>query len=727
MTGRTRAAFLGHASGLTIGTALIFMTPAANACEAVLMMRNGLQVVDIVCLPGDPPVASFATSSSLSDGNGNDTLGMSGGAVLANGALPTPLVGGEVNLDTSTGVIQMLGGDDVVVISGGTIGTAAAPVDLSLGAGADTFRMSGGTIHGSVRGDAGGDAATVSGGTITGDVEAETVHLFGGAIGGNITGISGNTLVIDDSVVANPLNLRNGVIFSGTSAVGSIANTDLAAGGTKTQVFTGFDSVNVSNSTLGFGSGTIGIGQLFLANGSTLFVRGNVTMPGALSVNNSTINMINGAAGDVLTLGGLALNNGTIGVDLNQQTAQADRLVAGTFSATGTNTIIVNLLGTPQFAGPTDIPIIVAANGPVAGTFLFQTIPGTIGSLFTYQLIAGPNGGFFIRASPANFGVAAAPNSAVNASTVDTATDALYGINNDAIDMDLGLVNGVRKAQLTPSFGVFASGQLAHVEHDGFTITNDDLIGTGPSFDANDFSAAISLDFNAAKHFGFEDRYGLNLGLFAGYASTDVGLGSFQGFDRIGDADNASGMFGGYGLFRRGVDYVLVSATAFLGETDGVLNTTGSYDTQGYAVTGSVGHIFALTDRIRFDLRGGLLGVSFTGDDYTDSGGNQFGKSRVSFGAFKFEPGIYADYQLESGMTFSPYARADFQPRFGYTNTASIDGREIDFDDADFSVAASTGFNLKMSDSTTLSGEVRGKVSADSTTLGGKLGLKVVF
>ncbi|WP_292632808.1 autotransporter outer membrane beta-barrel domain-containing protein [Mesorhizobium sp.] len=69
---------------------------------------------------------------------------------------------------------------------------------------------------------------------------------------------------------------------------------------------------------------------------------------------------------------------------------------------------------------------------------------------------------------------------------------------------------------------------------------------------------------------------------------------------------------------------------------------TGSYDTKGYAVTASVGHIFELGERTRFDLRGGLLGVSFRGDPYTDSGGNEFGKSRLSFGAIKFEPASMA-------------------------------------------------------------------------------------
>ena len=110
-----------------------------------------------------------------------------------------------------------------------------------------------------------------------------------------------------------------------------------------------------------------------------------------------------------------------------------------------------------------------------------------------------------------------------------------------------------------------------------------------------------------------DEQYGLNIGAFAGYASTDVGLDPFLGFDTLGNGDNKAGLFGAYGLFRKGQNYALVSGTGFFGNTDifnGVLNTVGNYDTAGYAVTASAGHIFALSDRARFDLRGGILGVS---------------------------------------------------------------------------------------------------------------------
>lgn len=699
-------------------------TVSGGAIDGSLFAGGGN---DVVTISGTASIMENVTfvappPDSVGLGDGDDTLTMTGGTL-----------GGSLSAGAGNDVLAISGGtissfvagnegNDEITVSGGTISD-----DVRGNEGDDTVTVSGGTIAGTVE----GEDVTVSGGTIAGDVEGAHVLLNGGSIGGDITGLGPDTLTIENTNVADPLNLRDGVVFSGVGANGSLTDTDLSAGGTKSQNFAGFNNFSADNSSLMFDGGNQDIaGTLGLGGGSTLFVNGAVNMPGSATVTDSLIDMRDGTADDVFTLGGLTLDNAQIGLDVNQQTAQADQLVAAAFSATGTNTIIVNLLGAPEFTAPTDIPLIVATNGPVPGTFVIQGAPGTPGSLFTYQLVPGAGGGLVLRASPANFGIAAAPNSAVNASTVETAIDALYGISRDAIDADLRLSPGPGMVQITPTFGVFASGQFAHTDHDGYTITNNVLSGPGPSFDADDFSAAISVDFNAAKHFQFDNQYGLNLGLFAGYASTDVALGAFQGFSAIGNGDNKSGMFGGYALFRQGYSYGLVAASAFLGGTDvtnGVLGTTGSYDTEGYAVTGSVGHIFKLSDRVRFDLRGGLLGVSFHGDAFTDSGGTEFGRSRLSFGAVKFEPGVYADYQLKNGMVFSPYARAELQQRFSYKNITEIDGREIDFDDADFSAALSTGFNMKVSQSATVSGEVRGKWSSDSSTVGGKLGLKVAF
>ena len=424
-------------------------------------------------------ISGGTIGGSLFAGSENDTVTISGTANIAGGAPDSVAL--EDGDDTFTMTGGTLGGSvsggigaDSLTISGGTVGSFVAGND-----GDDLIFISGGTIQDDVRGNDGIDQVTISGGTITGDVEGETVTLSGGTIGGDITGISPTTLIINDTLSANALDLRDGVVFSGTDAVGTITSTDLAAGG-ETQNFTGFDSVTMSASTLRFGAGAQDIGLLSLGNGSTLFVNGNTNMAGNLVLTDSTINMIDGVADDVLTLGGLTLNSGTIGLDLNQQTGVADQLIAGAFAANGANTIIVNLLGAPEFAQPTDIPIIVATNGPIAGTFA-TGITGTPSALFTYEVLAGPNGGLVIRATPALFGIATAPDSAVNAATVDTAIDALYGINDDAIEADLGLANGAQRVQISPTFGVFASGQFAHTEHDGFTISGNGLVGGGPA------------------------------------------------------------------------------------------------------------------------------------------------------------------------------------------------------------------------------------------------------
>lgn len=729
MTGGTLAGSLSGDTGnkqITIsgGTIQLFVDGGAGSAEINI---SGGSIGSDVLGADDGSVINISGGSiagNVTGGDGGNTITISGGSVA--GGVQGGTSDDTLSVSGGTVAASVTGGDgtDQVSVSGGSISGS-----VSGGTGNDTLSISGGTVSGNVSGDDGTDSVTISGGSVAGSVSGETITLTGGTIGGDFSGITGNTLIINDSLSANPLSLRNGVLFSGTNAVGTITNTDLAQGGTFTQVFSGFASVTADNSTLGFGSGAIGIGVLTLQNGSTLFINGSASSTGTANVIDSTIQMIDGAADDVFTLGGLAISNAQIGLDIDQQTLQADQIVAGAFSAAGVNTIAVNLLGTPQFAQTTVIPIILTGS-PVVGNFVISGVPGTPGSLFTYALITGANGNLYLQATPTNFGIVLAPQNAADVATVDTALEALYGINNDAIAYDLGLANGPLPAELTPTVTVFASGQLAHMEHDGFEVSTGGITGIGPGFGVDEFSAAISLDFNAAKAFDLDPQYGLNLGLFGGYASADVDVDGAQGFTHSGDASNKSGMFGGYGLFRQGYNYALVSAIAFIGQTDitnDILGTTGDYDTQGYGITGSVGHIFVLGERLRFDLRGGLLGVTFKGADYTDSGGNQYGESRISFGAVKFEPGIYADYQLENGMVISPYARADIQQRFGYSNEASIDTVEMEFDDADFSAALSGGFNLKMTERATLSSEIRGKWSTDSSTIAGKLGLKIAF
>lgn len=707
---------------------------AGNAGDDVINILGGAIQGGVQGNEGaDQITMSGGSTGVLTGDEGNDTIAVSGTAQVesvqgAGGADTISVTGGAVSANVSGG-----DGNDSISIAGGTIQTGVAG-----DAGDDVLTVSGGTVGQNVTGGDGSDTVEMRGGTVSGGIEAETVRLYGGTVGGDITGLTGNTLVIDDAEAAEALVLRDGVLFSGSNVVGTVEDSNLAAGGVS-QNFSGFSSLSLANSTLRFESGTQTIDSLFLTGGSTLFIDGVATLAaqnggfGSLSSTGSTISMVDGDPTDQLILGGIVLNGTTIGIDVNQSAGQADLLVAnGAASASGNNTVLVNLVGGLELTGTTDIAILTANGTELGGVFTVEGISGTAASLFDYEVVAGPNGGLVLRATPIGglIGLVSSVDAAASAATLETTIQALEGINDDAIEHALGLAGGSG----TPNnavFGVFASGQFARVEHDGFWISDGATTFAGPSFSSDDFSAAISVDFNAAKHWGFDAEYGLNLGVFAGFTSTDLTVDGYGGFASVGAAENESGMGGVYALMRRQQNYLLLSATGFWGETqiaNGVLDgAQGEYATEGYAVTASAGHIFAIGEKTRFDLRGGLLGASFSGDAYTDSRGVRHGETEISFGAVKFEPGVYAEYALESGMIFSPYARADLQLRFGYENTASADTRTFEFDDEDFSAALATGFNLRMNPSTTLSGELRGKASSDSTTLAAKLGLKVAF
>ncbi|WEX10849.1 autotransporter outer membrane beta-barrel domain-containing protein [Chelativorans sp. AA-79] len=712
--------------------------------------------------------------------DGNDNVDISGGQlgelIFLGGTNQVTLSGtGQIGpTEGEQPAVEFLGGTNTFTMTGGLVAGW-----VSGGGGTENFRISGGTVAGEIDGEGGDDVIDISGGTLAGDIaggfgfdevaisgghvqgdiDADSVLLYGGRLDGDITGLQ--SLVIDDQQSTAPLVLRDGVLFSGTLAEGSIVDTDLAKvqnGSFLSQNFSGFSSLSVSNSTLGFTSSQV-LDEIDLSDGSTLYVTGNVTLEenvvpeeeepdfslfasdvSVLShtspfadvyLTSSSINMINGSPNDVLQVGDLTLQNALLGIDVDQGAALGDQiLVGGVFTVNGLNTIQVNLVGTPFFGATTQIPILAGGAPAGGGSFAITGVPDTLSSLFNYEIVPGAAGGLFLLATPGDLSPLGAVKAAIDAQPVMTALDAIDSVMDDAVEWSYELPGSLRAAQVSPTFGIFASGQWARVSHDGFEVSSGGISGAGPSFTADDFSATISLDWNAAKHFGFEDRYGLNIGFFGGYTSTDVSLDPFMSFTSLGSAENESGMFGLYGLFRKGFTYTLVSATTFIGETDIVndlLGSAGSYDTTGFAMTASLGRIYPLSDRVRFDLRGGIVGVTFTGDGFTDSAGYDFGKSRVSFGALKFEPGIYSEHRLENGWILSPYARGEMQVRFGYRNTGSFEGSEFDFDDSDVSLSLSAGLNLKTSPKSTMSAEFRGKASSDSTTIAGKIGYKVAF
>jgi len=660
------------------------------------------------------------------DGNsGNDIFNMSGGAVYSD----IFLAGGDDQFNMSGGSVWWLSGDfgdDTFDISGTAV----------IGANVPNGVFSGGSAYvGGIFGEDGHDTVTIRGGTITGAIGAETVNLYGGTLNGVMFDLSNTTLTIDDGADTSQLvRLNDGYGFFGDNAVGTISRTDLAASGS--QFFEGFASLSILNgSTLRLLSVPQTIDALFVSGGSTLFVPGTLALidgsgnPSSLTVQDGLIDLRNGSADSVLNVGTLTLNNGTVAIDVDQGTARADQIFAGATNATGQNIIQVALVGTPNFAGQTDIPILATA-GLDTSTFQAAGLAGSAASLFDFALVDGGAAGLLLRVTPNNVAPSLTTQTAIDSRPIEVAADTLTDVTTQAADSGLGLSGGGARTQITPTFGVFSSGHFGQTHHGGFTVIGSGIEALGPEFTSNDFSAALSFDFDAARHFQVDQSYGINLGVFGGYTSSDVDLGAFAGFPTVGNAKNESGLFGAYGLFRRELNYLLISATGFVGQTEianQVLLSTATYDTHGYAATASVGHIFMLGERYRFDLRGGLLGATFTGDGYTDSEGNVFSDAGTSFGAVRFEPGIYAEFKMDNGLVFNPYARLTLQQRFGYENTGRIGAQDFEFKDADFSASFATGFNVKTSQRLTFSSEVSGKLSGDSSTIAGKAGLKIAF
>ncbi len=703
------AGTVNQQGGVVSGNILLSANSDVVGVQGGIILGN----VDLGAADDTVTASGGTIAQNVFGGFGNDTISVAGTAVI--------------------GAVQAGAGLDNVTVSGGAVGSVLG------GGGADTIDISGGTI-GSVIGGDGDDKVTVSGGTIGNGINAETVQLNGGTVHGNITGLSENTLIIQ----AQNLSLDNGVLFQGTNVVGTITGTDLASGGS--QNFAGFSSLTLSGDTasLAFANNAQLIGNLSVLDGSTLFVSGSVNLlspsggRGNLTVNNATLSMQNGSPTDVFNVGNLTLNSARLAIDMNPQQNLSDLInAAGVISPSGANTISVNLLTLPNLSGLSVIALapITGEIAPTGGTpsDLFSVDPASpLAALFNFNVITGPDGGLYLVVSPTADAIATLlePRAAIDSQPIETVTNTVYDILNDAVLTQFNLLISGNRADAAPSFGIYASGQAAYVSHDGFNISGGGFSGQGPGFSANDFSLAASMEMDVAQYYGFDQTYGLDVGVYGGYASSAVELDPTNLFDGIGSGENNSGMIGSYGLFRSGTTYGLVSATGFFGNTDitnGLLNSTGDYDTSGVAVTGSAGHVYKISDDWRFDLRGGLLGVYFEGDSFEDSQGNDFGRSTISFGAVKFEPGFFAQYQMENGRILSPYVRLDLQQRFGYENESSLEGVDFFFDDADFSAAISGGANYQISEKATFSTEVRSKYSADSTSFAGKIGIKARF
>jgi hypothetical protein len=301
-------------------------------------------------------------------------------------------------------------------------------------------------------------------------------------------------------------------------------------------------------------------------------------------------------------------------------------------------------------------------------------------------------------------------------------------------DMTSGAADGI----FTPIANIGPRGRCAHTEGDGsrFTGTGGGTSFTGSTlgFSADECSILGSVQFDFTESNILGDGTLFMVGLFGGYTDMDVDFdrSPFEvaaGVDGT-SANNESGIVGGYATVARDGYYGVVSTGFMFGQTsidERVRGAHGEYDTSAYSVSGTVGKLIPITDTWKLDLRGGLQYVNHSGDAFTDSIGNVFGESEVSYWQGQISAGLSSTIVVNE-MSFQPYVRAALATDFDYESRSSVNGFVYDFDSGnDYTFSLSGGVLANVSKQVQVSGEISFDHAEDEDSFGGKFGVKFRF
>ncbi|MEM9224366.1 MAG: autotransporter domain-containing protein, partial [Pseudomonadota bacterium] len=330
------------------------------------------------------------------------------------------------------------------------------------------------------------------------------------------------------------------------------------------------------------------------------------------------------------------------------------------------------------------------------------------------------------------------PTNISNGATASQAGENVEDVNNELSDAATGFGKQRGRTQISPTFGVFSTGQFGRTYHDGYRVRGGGTSGAvTPAFTGDSFSVIGTGELDASAQFNLED-IGLRISAFGGYAQNYVQLDrsvdgvNFTPF--VGTGFNESGIFGGSVLVSKiagegNLNYGLVSAAGIFGSTNIRAADTGgrgSYGTQGVVISGKAGRNLAVSDNVRLDVRFGAAFNHFHGDGFTDDLGTRYGSSTVTAGQVSFEPGVSTAVLL-GDVVVSPSARLLFIQRVGNDNSASVNGTSFTFEDADFTLGGQVATTFDVTDRLAAGIAVEGRVSEDDRTLLGKLSLTYLF
>ncbi|BBB66953.1 hypothetical protein UNDYM_2700 [Undibacterium sp. YM2] len=269
-----------------------------------------------------------------------------------------------------TGTVTAAGAETVTFTTAGTVAGVAAIENYTLANGANTFTAAAGAV--SVVGGTGNDTLNISEA-----IYNASIATINGGLGTDILNVGAVTAAINLSTKTTGVETIN--VTGGTTAAWTVTNEN---GAGVTLNFTKSAATDINNVVLGTGGQTLNI----LGAGT-----GNTTITGGSGVD--TINLSTTATGaDVIASGSVLANIDTVA---NFKVAGADVFKTGTAATTlnllsiataDVSTLAAAIATAATAAGAalaanTQAYVITVAAGTAAGTYAFQNIGGTVGTV----------------------------------------------------------------------------------------------------------------------------------------------------------------------------------------------------------------------------------------------------------------------------------------------------------------------------------------------------------
>lgn len=487
---------------------------------------NGVSATNLGSGALSVTAASVTTSGKNAEGiftsNGSGTTTINAGAIstTGSGAAGISASGGSSSAtvtinttssvttkgDNAAGILVSTPGNVTINVGGNvsTAGALASAIDVTPSTGTVTLNANSGVItsakssgvdlSGKVVAVTVGSKASISGATVGLSIDSGTSASVNNA--GSLSSSGGYALFAQ----GGPLTLTNSGTINGAvnlASDGNVINNSGIYNATSDSVF-GAGGTDVFNNT-----GTVNVAPTATSATSVTFVN-----LGAFN-NKGTISLVNGHAGDNLTLpGSFTGGSGSVlAVDVaGGTTGNADTLtVLG--AATGSTAIQVNAIG----GGLATDHIVVASGGPGSSATAFSLTPASSNVGFiSYQLIYDP--------TAATYALVGSPGAAVAETVkVQEAISDFWKLSADSWQAHMAADRDAAWAGGGGGQGVHGWGQLygGARNRTGFMQTTAFGVGHGydVSYDSNTYGFQGGLDMKTGPWVA---------GLTAGYAGQDM-------------------------------------------------------------------------------------------------------------------------------------------------------------------------------------------------------------